>query len=280
MRKYAHSIAYTVILFAMDILHAIILGVVQGITEFVPISSSGHLVIARDILGLHTPHALAFDVLLHFATACAVLVYFRRDIHEIVQSFFAKKEESSEQAKPRVLLWALVIGTIPAAFIGIFFEGLIEAHTRSVSVVIVTLLIGSLLFIAAEWWGRHRGELTAKKGLWIGLFQVLAFIPGFSRSGATISGGMLVGLSREAATRFAFLLSLPVLLGAGVLKGIELIRIGFPQSELVSLIVGGVVAFIVGLGALHFMIQFLKRHTLYVFVVYRVLLALVVFLFV
>ncbi len=267
----------------MNFFDALILGILQGVTEFLPVSSSGHLILMREWLSLTPENGLLFDVLLHFATALAVIVYFRKDIIELVQTFFKKttwqKEVLPEHAKTRILFWGIVLGSVPAAFLGYVFESYIEESLRSPSVVVGSLIAGSLLFILAERLYSGREALSIKKGGVIGLFQSLALIPGFSRSGATISGGLILGMSREQATRFAFLLSLPVLLGAGGLKVLELISVGVSASALVSIFIGAIAAFIVGLGAIHFMIRFLRTHTLWPFVVYRLLLAAVVLSF-
>jgi undecaprenyl-diphosphatase len=253
----------------MDIFSAIVLGAVQGITEFVPVSSTGHLILVRDALGLSGENGLAFDAVLHLATALAVIVYFRADIWRLV----------SCPRDYRVLWYALILGTIPAALIGFFFQDTVETILRSPAVVVTALLGGSALFVLAERLGRRDAVLSPEKGFWIGLYQATALMPGMSRSGASISGGLLLGLSREEATRFAFLLSFPIILGAGGLKFLELARSGFAGGLGIELVVGSVVAFALGLAAIHFMIRFLKKHTLYGFAVYRVVLALLVLIF-
>lgn len=253
-------------MYHMDVISGLILGIVQGLTEFVPISSSGHLILVRDALGLATEHGLAFDAVLHLATAFAVLVYFRRDVWQALTG------------KNTKLLFALIFGTIPAVVLGFAFQGYLETVTRSPMVVAWMLVLGSLLFVAAEWLGTQTQQLSPKKGWWIGLYQALALVPGVSRSGASISGGLLFGLSREEATRFAFLLSFPVLFGVGILKLFELGSVGFDGGLGLSLLFSSAVAFVVGLLAIHFMVQFLKNHRLYIFAVYRIVLAGIVFL--
>lgn len=248
---------------------AIVLGIVQGLTEFIPVSSSGHLILARDVLGMSLDGSLAFDAVLHLATALAVLVYFRRDILNLLT-----------KAKEHVTMWwALILGTIPALVLGLLFENAIEAYVRSSSVVAGALIAGSLLFVIAEWVGKQNRELSKEKGFMIGIFQSLALIPGISRAGASISGGLLFGLTREKATRFAFLLGFPILFGVGVSKLMTLLSLGQAVSVTIPLLASSVVAFVVGLGAIHWMLVFLKQHTLYGFAVYRVLLAVLVLLF-
>lgn len=248
----------------------IILGFVQGITEFVPVSSSGHLIVVREWLGVSLAGSLTFDVMLHLATAFAVIVYFHKDLITILRTL----------KSDRTLLLALIVGSIPAAILGILFEDVLGLFFRSADLVAWALIAGSVVFVIAEKLSNrlHGAHLTIRNAFVIGLFQSLALIPGFSRSGSTISGGLILGLEREQATRFAFLLSLPVLLGAGFLKLLELAQTGAGKSEVGGLIVGAVIAFIVGLAAIHFMISFLKHNRLYVFVWYRLILAALILL--
>lgn len=251
----------------MSMFNAILLGIVQGITEFIPVSSTGHLVLMRDALSLPLYNSLAFDAVLHLATSFAVIVYFRKDIWNLLV----------RAGQHKVLWGALILGTIPAALLGFFFEDTIAHQFRSPEVVMGMLVLGSILFVAAEFFARQNSVLTKRKGFLIGLFQSTALIPGVSRSGATISGGLLFGLQREAATRFSFLLGLPILLGVGGMKLFALIQNGsVTGGDGTALLVGSVVAFAVGLGAIHFMIRFLRNHGLHVFALYRVLLALMV----
>lgn len=252
----------------MSVIEAIFLGLVQGLTEFIPVSSSGHLILARAFIGLSLEGSLAFDAVLHLATALAVLVYFWKDILLLIVKPW-------EQRK----LWgALFLGTVPAAVIGLLWGDSIEAVVRTSSVVAWALLAGSLLFIVAERMAWQYTKLSSGKGFLIGLYQSFALIPGVSRSGATISGGLLFGLSREQATRFAFLLSFPILFGVGMLKLLELSGNGFAGIG-VPLLVGSVVAFFSGLAAIRWMLEYLRGHTLYVFAVYRILIAILVFWF-
>ncbi|MCI0620002.1 undecaprenyl-diphosphatase UppP [Candidatus Wolfebacteria bacterium] len=253
----------------MDIFSAIVLGVVQGVTEFIPVSSTGHLVLVREVFQLPDAGGLAFDAVLHLATALAVLVYFRHDIWQLIR-----------RPKTHAVLWhALILGTVPAVLIGFFLRDAVETVFRNPVVVVTALFGGSVLFILAERLGRHDQTLSPSKGFWVGLYQATALVPGVSRSGASIAGGLLFGLTREEATRFAFLLSFPIILGAGSLKLLELAHGGVGDGLGIELLVGSLTAFILGLAAIHFMIRFLKHHTLYGFAVYRVLLAILVVVF-
>jgi len=263
----------------MEVFEAMILGVVQGLTEFLPISSSGHLILAREFLGIGVEGGLAFDAVLHFATALAVLVYFRRDILRLVQNFFNWVfKRHVEQTELRILV-AIIIATIPAIFFGLFLEGYLETVFRNPLLVVVALIVGSAIIWGAEWMYKRSESSSAinvpniKNALFIGLFQSLALIPGMSRSGMAMSGGMLLGLSRENATRFAFLIAVPLLLGAGGKKILELGADGALFSEWMALAAGAASAFIVGILVIHYLLKFVRTHSLMVFVWYRLLLA-------
>jgi|TARA_Y100000310_G_scaffold63585_1_gene59025 undecaprenyl-diphosphatase len=260
----------------MDITQGLILGVVQGITEFLPISSSGHLILARETLGIQTEFGLAFDAVLHFATALAVLVYFRRDLIRLIQTAFSWCRRVPVEPKDKVLLMALALGTAPAVVLGILLESTMETAFRNPVLVAVTLLVGAGIMFFAERAAKQTGSLTAKKGLWIGFLQSLALVPGMSRAGMAISGGLLFGLTREEAARFAFLLALPILLGAGGKKLLELGSANAVGDMGLSLLGSAIAAFVVGIVSMHYLIKYLKNHTLNIFVWYRVALALLV----
>jgi undecaprenyl-diphosphatase len=259
----------------MNLFDAAILGLIQGITEFLPVSSTGHLVLAHSVLHVTGSGALAFDAMLHFATALAVIVYFYDEIWVLLQTILRKLGRLPVNQKDLTLLYALIIGTIPAVVLGLFLESYMETTFRSPLIVAAVLFIGALFFVYAEY--RYQNsypatEITVWTGLKVGFFQVLALVPGFSRSGATIGGGMLLGLTRSEATRFGFLLGVPVLLGAGGKKFIDLLSMNTPVAW-APIGLGAVVAFIVGLFAIHFMVTFLRKNTLWPFVWYRVILA-------
>ncbi len=267
----------------MTYIDALILGLLQGVTEFLPVSSTGHLVIAHELLGMETDPGLAVDATLHFATVLAVLIYFRKDIYKLLQSLFDLLRRKEVETSNKTLLYGLIVGTIPAVVLGLLLESKIETIFREPKFVAWILILGSLLFLYAERvtkrFTKHK-ELTVKTATTVGFFQSLALLPGMSRSGATISGGMLMGLSREQSARFAFLLSIPVIFGAGLLKLIELGEAGLPQSEWFIILFASLVAFSSGLLCIHYLLRFLKNHTLHVFVIYRIVLAFVVFLFI
>jgi len=264
----------------MTILDALVLGVVQGITEFLPISSSGHLIIVRDVLGLQVPEGLAVDATLQLATAFAVVWYFKKDLWHLLMGVFDWMRGNIVSKDTKVLILALLFATIPAVVAGLFLESTMDTIFRNSHLVAWVLIAGSVLFIFAEFYSRKiplEQPLTVQKGILVGLFQVLALVPGMSRSGATISGGMIMGFSRASAARFSFLLSVPIILGSGGRKLIDLGSVGTPVSEWVLIGVAALVAFVSGLAAIHFLLTFLRTHTLLPFVLYRVALATVVF---
>jgi undecaprenyl-diphosphatase len=264
----------------MDVITAVILGIVQGLTEFIPISSSGHLVVVREILGVHRENGLAIDAVFQLATAVALAVYFRRELGRLLKVLYGLTAGKVVDTADKLLLSALLLGTIPAVVIGILVEDYLDTAFRSISVVVAGLLIGSLIMIVAERLFTGLKELSVKSGLKIGLFQALALIPGMSRSGMTISGGLFLGLTRAAAARFAFILGIPIIAGSGVKKLLDLGLDGTLADMFVPIIAGSVAAFISGILAIHYLLLFLRRHTLHVFIVYRVILAFVLLGFV
>ena len=258
----------------MDIIQAIILGVIQGLTEFLPVSSSAHLVFITDILGLQ--QNVAFDTLLHLGTLVAVVGYFWRDIVEIITSFissimdiFRGKFKEGLKEKPfKKLTWLLVVGTIPAGLMGILLQKQFEALFNSVIYVGFFLIITGLLL-----WGAERvkpGEkdvedISFKNALVIGIAQGIAIAPGISRSGATISAGLFSGLNRELAARFSFLLSIPAILGAALVQAKDITS--FDASTAV-LIAGFLSALIFGYLAIKLLLKIIKERTLMIFAYY------------
>lgn len=264
----------------MSYFEAILLGLVQGIAEFLPISSTGHLILVREFFDFQTDYGLAIDATLHFATALAVLIYFRKDLCELALALWKRLQGIPLSKEMNILFYALLLGTIPGVIAGLLLESTMETNFRDPHLVAWVLIAGSILFLIAEHISKkitEHKELSIKNGVLIGLFQTLALIPGMSRSGATISGGMILGLTREQAARFAFLLSFPIILGGGSKKILELEGAGLLQNEMMPIIVASLVAFASGIASIHYLLKFLRRHTLYAFVIYRVLLALFVF---
>ena len=257
----------------MQVFDAFVLGLVQGITEFLPISSSGHLVLARDWLGVVDSNALAFDAVLHFATTLAVIIYFRKDIAVLTSALFRKLGRLPVNEKDMVMVYALLIGTVPAVILGLFLEEIVATTFQSPIYVALFLFSASIFFLYAEWQQYQRPQretLTIRKGLFVGLFQALALLPGFSRSGATIAGGMLLGLTRYEASRFSFLLAIPITLGVGSKMTIELLQQG--QTVVwMPIIVGAVVSMATAFIVIHVFLDFIKRHTLWPFIWYGII---------
>ncbi len=262
----------------MSLYEAMFLGLVQGITEFLPVSSSGHLVLAREFFSIDATNALAFDGMLHLATAVAVVTYFWSDLWTLLQAMLRKLGRLPVNQRDLTLFYALLLGTIPAVVLGIAIDSLVATTFQNAAVVASVLFAASIFFMYAEWRYYNRpvhDTITAKRGLLIGLFQAMALLPGFSRSGATIAGGMLLGLSRYEATRFSFLLAIPVTLGVGIKKMLELIQAG-GAIDWMPIVAGSVTALIVAFVVIHLFLGFVRKYTLWPFIWYGVVLAALV----
>ncbi len=263
----------------MDALNSIWLGLLQGLTEFLPVSSTGHLVLLHALFG-SSENDMAIDAVLQLATVLAVVIYFRKDIWDMVNAVLRQLSRLPVNEKEITLAYALLIGTIPAVIVGLLLEPLMETAFRNPLLVAGVLAAGSVLFMFAEWrylTKKREEKMTLWKGFKIGLFQCLALIPGMSRSGASIAGGMLLGLTRSEAARFSFLLAVPVILGSGMKKLLELMVSNAP-IDWSDLALAALVAFLSGLFAIHFMLSFVRRHTLWPFIWYRIVLATIVVL--
>lgn len=266
----------------MSPLRAIILGIIEGSTEFIPVSSSGHLIIARQILGANDLGGLSFDAILQLSSTLALVVYFWGDLMRLVNVSWGMVSRKNISNKDKVLLYSIVLGTIPAVIFGLIFEKQMETVFRNVKLVSLTLILGSFLLwisqkISQEFFEKKAGKfksLDIFRGIIVGFFQCLALVPGISRSGATISGGLLSGLSKEEAVRFSFLLSVPILLGSGLKKLFEVRGDLFTSEFGLSLFLGGISAFLVSLISIRFLIKYLKSHNLDVFIWYRIILAI------
>jgi undecaprenyl-diphosphatase len=261
----------------MDTISLIILGAVEGFTEFLPISSSGHLIFAHALLGATSGDTLGVDAVLQLAAGLAVTLYFWRDILRLIRSFFSWIFGKGIEKTDRILIVAIIVGTIPAIILGLLLENKMETVFRSPELVAWMLLVGTILLILGEQMGKRIAEkrpLSIKNGIMVGFFQCLALVPGVSRSGATISGGLILGLSREDAARFGFLLSIPIILGSGAKKVLELRSEHFTAGA--PLFFGCVVSFAVGLACVHYLLKYLKSHTLNIFIIYRIALAVLV----
>jgi undecaprenyl-diphosphatase len=265
------------------VLQALVMGVVQGLTEFLPVSSSGHLIIVPFLFGWNDAFitSLEFSVMLHLGTLVALLVYFRNDWLRLVPAGLAAvRDRSFHDDEDRRLAWLLVASTVPAAVIGVLFGDLLETTFRSVGLVAVTLVVGGVILLFADRFGaKSRGveDVTFPIAIGIGAAQALALIPGISRSGISISAARMVGLDRESAARFAFLMATPITAGAGLFEARKLLagESGL-QFDVLPLVVGMVAALISGLIAIRFMLSYLRSQSLDVFVWYRFVLAAIV----
>lgn len=280
----------------MPIYQAVILAIVQGLAEFIPVSSSGHLIIVRRLLGwneLSPSGELTFDVALHFGTLLSLLFYFRRTWFQIVRAALGGKvvrfSESSgsdvnlsaaEEREERMLLWFIVIGTIPGAIAGKLLEHSAEEYFREhIFLIAAALIVVAILMWLGEKASRMQKSLTNisfADALIVGCAQATALIPGVSRSGSTITAGLFRNMTREAAVRFSFLLSTPIIGGAALLKAHELRKEGLPAEMHIPFAVGIVVSALVGYIAIAWLIRYLQAHSLRLFVVYRIVAGLAV----
>ena len=259
----------------MSLVEAIVLGIVQGLTEFLPISSTAHLRIVPAIFGWADPGA-AFTAVTQLGTMVAVLLYFRADLWRIALSWVRSLRPGQELDFDARLGWYLVVGTIPIVIFGWAFRDLIETAARSLFLIGTTLIVLGLLLLLAERVASHRRPLESirtREGVIVGLAQAAALVPGVSRSGATITAGLFLGLERSAAARFSFLLSIPAVVLSGLFQLLELVRPGSGGSGgAVALAVATVLAFVVGYASIAFLLRWLTNHTTAIFVAYRVIL--------
>ena len=268
------------------------LAIVQGLTEFLPVSSTAHLAIIPLLLGWKDP-GLEFDIALHLGTLVAVLIYFASTWIAIVRAPFTSQplvlpRDLSGEAAPggaaagltsRLLLWFLVIATIPAGIAGIIFRKQAESSLRTPWVMASSLIIVGLIMGLSERVGKSRKgltEVTFADSLVIGIAQAFAIIPGVSRSGSTMAAGLFRNLRREAAARFSFLLSTPVIAGAAVLEGHKLLKNGIPAGMQMPFIVGIIVSAGVGFAAIYALMRYLRTHSFTIFVVYRVIFGIMI----
>lgn len=257
----------------MNIIQAIILGIVQGLTEFIPVSSSGHLVLFHHALGVFSS-GLAFDVALHFGTLIALIMYFWADLWQYGRALFVKSEHTK-------LAYLLIAATVPAAVIGYLLEKQAENTFRSIRLVALTMLSFGLIMLLAEYYYRRQKLHTKLDGiktnqaLTMGFAQAIAIVPGVSRSGSTITAGLFMGLDRVAATRFSFLLGIPITAGAVIKVFTEggVLREAADQKTI--FIIGIITAFLSGIFAIKFMLNYLSKHGLEVFAYYRIALGLI-----
>ena len=271
----------------MNIFDAVILGIIQGITEFLPISSTGHLTLAGKLLNIvsqeHPEQWTAFIAVIQLGTMAAVLVYFWKDIINIINDFLKEnisvRRSFLEQSLNSKLGWFIIIGTIPVVIIGLAFKHVIEGTLTKNLYVIAGSLIGLAIVLAlAEMVAKLKKDikdLTVKDALIIGFAQCFALIPGSSRSGTTITGGLFIGMNREAAARFSFLLSIPAVLASGLLELYQSLAF-LDSSMILNLIISTIVSGISGYLAIDFLLKYLRKNTTFLFVYYRIALGILI----
>ena len=258
----------------MDILQIVVLALVQGLTEFLPISSSAHLILVPILTGWED-QGLAFDVAVHVGTLTAVVLYFRKEISQMFFAWIASlKGKHSEDSK---LAWGVLIGTIPVGIVGLLFKDFISDNLRTELVIAATTIIFGLLLWYADWSGkRNRDEhsLSWKDIIIIGCAQAVALIPGTSRSGITITAGLMLGLTAQAAARFSFLLSIPVIVLAGGVETLDYLEVA-SAGDFDDLIIGASISAVSAYLCIHFFLKLLERINMTPFVIYRLLLGIV-----
>jgi undecaprenyl-diphosphatase len=271
----------------LNFIEAIVLGIIQGLTEFLPISSTGHLTLAGKLMNLisdkNPEHWTAFIAVIQLGTMLAILVYFWKDLWNILIEFlrdnFQSKKRFSEQSSNSKIGWLIIIGSIPVVIIGLSFKHVIEGTlTKNLYVISGSLIILAIILAIAEKTAKFKKDIkdiTIIDSIFIGIAQAFALIPGSSRSGTTITGGLFVGLKRDVAARFSFLLSVPAVFASGMLELYESFK--FLNSDiLINLIVSTIVSGICGYLAIDFLLKFLKKNTTFIFIYYRIFLGLAI----
>lgn len=263
----------------MSLLEAIVLGIVQGATEYLPISSTGHLRVVPAFAGWEDPGA-AFTAVVQLGTTIAVLVYFRRDLWRIAIAWLGSVRTRGRRRDLDARLgWYILLGTIPIGIFGFAFRHEIETSARDLYLIGTVLIVFGLIMLAADRLGSQRqglDEITAREGLIVGFAQALALIPGVSRSGATITAGMLSGLTRQAAARYSFLLSTPAIVASALFEMRKFIRGDDVGAGLPEVVVATFFAFVVGYASIAFLLRWVAHNSLTIFVVYRVALGALV----
>ena len=270
----------------MSVIQAFILGLLQGLTEFLPISSSGHLILVPWLFNWHyllqhPDFNKTFDVALHLGTFIALLIYFWRDIGRLLAAFFGSIRRRHIRTTDEHLAWLLLISTIPAGIFGVAFESVIEDKLGKPWIIATMMLVFAIALAVVD--RRARLERTIGQARWpdallIGFTQAVALIPGVSRSGITMGTGMYLRFTREAAARYSFLMSIPVIGGAAAYKALEVARSGLPAGAATPFAVGTAAAAVSGFAAVWFLLAYLRRHDFTPFVVYRVVAAVAVFI--
>jgi undecaprenyl-diphosphatase len=262
-------------------LEALVLGLIQGLTEFLPISSSGHLRIASEVFFSDDAGA-AFTAVTQLGTEAAVLIYFARDIGHLVATWFRGfRSAAVRSTQDYRIAWLVILGSIPIGVLGVLFKHQIQTSGRNLWVIGTNLIVFGLVLAAAEYYGSQRRplqQLTVTDGVVMGFAQAMALVPGVSRSGGTISAGLFLGLTRPAAVRYSFLLAIPAVVAAGLFQIPDVFARGGPglQPSVAQMVAATLVAFVVGYITIAWLLRYVQRHSVYVFVWYRVLLGIAV----
>lgn len=256
----------------MDILQLVLLAIIQGVTEFLPISSSGHLILPSALLGW-ADQGLAFDLAVHFGSLIAIVAYFQRDLRQILRAWLSSLRGSSSDDSR--LAWCIILATIPAGVIGLLLDDWIELNLRSVAVIATTTVVFGLILGVADRCAGQRLIMSMPNAVVIGLAQALALIPGTSRSGITMTAALFLGYSRDTAARFSFLLSIPLILAGSLFKTLDLLA--QPQVDWSVLIGGAVCSAIAAFICIHLFLTWLNRIGFMPFVIYRLVLGAILF---
>lgn len=258
----------------MTLFQAFVLGIVQGLTEFIPVSSTGHLVLVPALFGweFDSQSAFIFDILVQWGTLLAVVTYFRRELMALLRGLWAGFRHRQPFGEPSArLAWLLLLSSVPAAIAGLLLKHVVEDAINSTLAVSIFLLANALILFVSERmsrFGRKLQNLEVSDSLWIGFAQILALFPGVSRSGSTIAAGLIRNLERGEAARFSFLMAIPVMLGAGLVALLDLSKVADASSQIGPLIVGFLAATIVGYLAIRWLLRFLSQRSLYIFAAY------------
>lgn len=257
-----------------DLVFILFLSTVQGLTEFLPVSSTGHLILIERFFNLSpVKFGLSFDIALHFGTLLALVIYFKNKLTSYAIDFIKGK---------RKIGWLLIFGTIPAVIVGVLFESSIRGLFRNPIIIAINLAFFSLIFWLAEKISRKQKDfqrLSCREALFIGFFQAIAFLPGVSRSGITISGGLFRNLKKQEAAEFTFLLSIPIILIASIRDIFMLVQTGFPQELVLNFVGGSMISFFVGYFCIIYFLSYLKKHGLGPFIFYRIILSILIIYF-
>jgi undecaprenyl-diphosphatase len=265
----------------LNIFEAIILGIIQGITEFLPVSSTGHLTVAGQLMGLisseNPEHWTAFIAVIQLGTLISILIYFWKDVWNIITAFLkdnlTERKKYSEQSENSKMGWLIIIGTVPVVIIGLSLKHIIEGEfTKNLYVIAGSLIVLAIILAIAEKTANFKKEMkdiNIKDSIVIGIAQCFALVPGSSRSGTTITGGLFMGLTRETAARFSFLLSIPAVFASGMLELFESLK--YLHGEMtVNLIVSTIVSGVCGYVAIDFLLKYLRKNTTFLFIYYRI----------